>query len=132
VCTIPLALVAADRGSMPNEVGLAFQAAGFGALVLLAAEISRRHDASPSNPLVRLGDWSYGIYLMHVVVIKAVLAMVPFSPSTADRAFVLTLSAALVVGAAYGWVEIGIYHRNKMWLNRLWPRQRMDRASATT
>ena len=25
---------------------------GIGALVLLAAEVSRRHDASPSNPLV--------------------------------------------------------------------------------
>jgi exopolysaccharide production protein ExoZ len=132
VCTIPLALVAADRAALPNEVGLAFQAAGFGALVLLAAEISRRHDASPSNPLVRLGDWSYGIYLMHVVVIKAVLAVVPFSPSTADRAFILSLVAALLVGAAYGWMEIGIYHRNKMWLNRLWPRRIMDRASATT
>ena len=128
VCTIPLALVAADR-PMANEIGLAFQAAGFGALVLLAAEISRRHDVSPSNPLVRLGDWSYGIYLMHVVVIKAVLAVVPFSPSAADGAFLLTLSAALVVGAAYGWMEIGVYHRNKAWLNRLWPRRSIPRAS---
>jgi hypothetical protein len=67
---------------------------------------------------------------MHVVVIKAVLAVVAFTPSAANLAFVSTLSVALAVGSAYGWIETSLYRRNKAWLNRLWPKQSTARAPA--
>ena len=122
VATVPIALLAAD-GDIALEVQLAFRAIGFAALVLSAAEISRRWDALPTNPLVKLGDMSYGLYLIHVPVILAVLSWHRFAPAEANDAFITCAGTALVVGCAYGWVEVGLYRRNKALLDRLWPRR---------
>ena len=121
VCTVPAALVAADRAPSA-EIMLAWQAVGFGALVLLAAAVSRVRDALPTNPLVRLGDASYGLYLVHVSVIKAVLTRGGYAPADADDAFFSAVCAALVIGSAFGFVEITLYRRNKRALDRRWPR----------
>ena len=122
VATVPLALLAADR-DVSTEVQLGFQAIGFAALVLSAAELSRRWDVASTNPLVKLGDASYGLYLVHVPVILAVLAVGRFAPAAADEAYLACASAALVIGSAYGWIEITLYHRNKARLARHWPRR---------
>ena len=119
VATVPLALLAADA-EISTELQLGFQAIGFAVLVLSAAEISRRWDVSPTNPLVKLGDMSYGLYLVHVPVILAVLARHRFVPAEANDAFIVCASTALVVGCAYGWVEIKLYRRNKALLDRRW------------
>jgi peptidoglycan/LPS O-acetylase OafA/YrhL len=129
VIAVPLALVAAERAGS-TELQLAFQAAGFAAAVLIAAELSRRRDVASSNPLVRLGDWSYGLYLVHVPVIQAVLVAGEFTPDAANVAFVTAVGAALVVGSGYGAVEIALYHRNKGWLRRRWPGSRAGAAAA--
>ena len=123
VATVPIALVAADS-EISTEVQLALQAVGFAALVLAAAEISRRWDASPTNPLVKLGDMSYGLYLVHVPVILAVLARSRFVADEADDAFITCASIALVIGCIYGWIEISLYRRNKALVDRRWPRLR--------
>ncbi|MEO8673987.1 MAG: acyltransferase [Casimicrobiaceae bacterium] len=122
VATVPIALLAAD-GEISTELQLAFQAVGFAALVLSAAEISRRWDVAATNPLVKLGDMSYGLYLVHVPVILAVLARNRFGPADANEAFLTCASTALVVGCGYGWIEISLYRRNKAWLDRRWPRR---------
>lgn len=125
---IPIALFAAGRAGV-GEVQFAFQAVGFGALVLLVAEVSRRRDASPANPLVRAGDWSYGLYLLHVPVIVAILALVPFSPKRADLVFVLVAGVALVVGCTFGWLETRLYRANRARVDRRCPKSRVDRVA---
>ena len=129
LATIPIALLAADR-AIGTEIQLGLQAIAFAALVLLAAELSRRFDASPANPLVKLGDWSYGLYLMHVPVILAVLALTRFAPGEANDAFISAASTAIVVGCAYGWIEIHLYRRNKALLDGYWSRRRDARVAA--
>jgi exopolysaccharide production protein ExoZ len=129
VATVPIALLAADR-AISTEAQLAFQAVGFAALVLCAAELSRRWDASATNPLVKLGDMSYGLYLVHVPVILAVLAGRGFGPADANEAFLTCASTALVVGCAYGWIEINIYRRNKARYDRRWPRRNAGATAA--
>ena len=129
VVTIPIALLAADH-AMVTEIQLGMQAIAFAALVLLAAELSRRWDASPDNPLVKLGDWSYGLYLLHVPVILALLAITPFAPEEANDAFISVASTAIVVGCAYGWIEIQVYRRNKRLLDRRWSRRGVESVAA--
>ena len=126
---VPLALVAAERAGS-TELQIAFLAAGFASTVLVAAEFSRRRDASLSNPLVRLGDWSYGLYLVHVPVIWAVLVAGGFPPDAANAAFVTAVGIAVAVGSAYGAVEIALYHHNKGWLQRRWRGRRAGAAAA--
>jgi exopolysaccharide production protein ExoZ len=128
-CAVPIALFAADRATTA-EIQLGIQAIGFAALVLAAAELSRRRDASATNPFVKLGDWSYALYLVHVPVILGVLAAARFASTSADAAFVAVVLIALVVGAAYGIVETRLYRHNRMWLNRHWPRHAGIRESA--
>ena len=129
VATVPVALLAADR-AIGTEIQLGLQAIAFAALVLLAAELSRRFDPSPANPLVKLGDWSYGLYLMHVPVILAVIALTRFAPGEANDAFISAASTAIVVGCAYGWIEIHLYRRNKALLDSYWSRRRDARVAA--
>jgi len=121
ICAVPLALFGAYRAGVA-EIQLGFQAVGFAALVLVAAELSRRQDASRANPLVKLGDWSYALYLVHVPVIKGVLALTPFAPSEANAAFATVVVVALAAGAAYGIVETALYRRSKALLERRWAR----------
>lgn len=122
VCVVPLALFAAGRASSA-EIQLGAQAIGFAALVLVAAELSRRRDASVTNPFVKLGDWSYALYLVHVPVITGVLAAAQFAATDADAAFVAVVLAALVAGSAYGIVETRLYRSNRARLIRYWPQR---------
>jgi peptidoglycan/LPS O-acetylase OafA/YrhL len=108
---VAVALVAADTSAM-TEAQLAWLAVGFGAFVLAAAEMSRRRDVSPRHPLVRLGDASYGLYLIHVPIVKAVA--IAFGPARLGvLAFVCAVALALVIGCAFGAAEMALYRRNK-------------------
>jgi peptidoglycan/LPS O-acetylase OafA/YrhL len=100
---VPLGLVAAIR-TRPSELQLAFLAVSFASLVLVAADMSRRWEVSASNPLVKLGDWSYGLYLVHVPVITGCS---PSCPSRRPRRTTRGgAGVALVAGRGYGAIEI--------------------------
>jgi exopolysaccharide production protein ExoZ len=129
VCVVPLALFAAGRANSA-EIQLVFQAVGFAALVLAAAELSRRRDASAANPFVKLGDWSYALYLVHVPVITGVLAAAQFAATNANAAFVAVVLVALVAGSAYGIIETRLYRRNRALLNRYWPKRDVSPGAA--
>ncbi len=120
VCALPVALFAANQMSA-TEAQLAWLAVGFGALVLAAAELSRRRDASARHPIVRLGDWSYGLYLVHVPVVRAVATAFGASPQWANAAFVIALAVALAAGLAFGAAEMALYRYNRAWLVRRSP-----------
>ena len=129
VCVVPVALFAAGSANSA-EIQLGAQAIGFAALVLAAAELSRRRDASVMNPFVKLGDWSYALYLVHVPVITGVLAAAQFAATNANAAFVVVVLAALVAGSAYGIVETRLYRRNRALLNRYWPKRHVNPGAA--
>jgi exopolysaccharide production protein ExoZ len=112
-----IALVAADRMAM-TEAQLACLALGFGALVLAAAEASRRHDVSLRHPLVRLGDASYGLYLIHVPIVKSVAAAFG-ATALGVTSFVCAIALALAIGCSFGAVEMAFYRRNKARLDAL-------------
>lgn len=71
--------------------------------VFMLASNSLKSRLSGSNPVVRLGDFSFGVYLCHmgfVMILKKVASIVGLSgilPSFAIWAVVLTLSAVLVM-----------------------------------
>lgn len=72
--------------------------------------------------LVRLGDASYGIYLLHVPIIIAYLELMhdrfgwvgPGSWNLLPAAWMLVLS----IGFAYGWFESKMYRRMRKWAGR--------------
>ena len=116
---VPVALYAAHRVHS-TVAQLAFQAVGFGALVLLAAQRSRSHDPAPSHPLVKLGDWSYGIYLVHLSVIRGVTTLFAARPDLANICFVVDVAVALLAGIVYGVVETTMYRHAKQALRGMW------------
>lgn len=55
-----------------------------------------------TRPAVRIGDWSYALYLWHWPMIVLALALFPLSPVAAPLAAVLSVIPAV---ASYRWVE---------------------------
>ena len=55
-----------------------------------------------TNPMVKVGDWSYSIYLWHWPFIVFAIYLWPFNPYSAVVAALISLAPAL---ASYRWVE---------------------------
>jgi peptidoglycan/LPS O-acetylase OafA/YrhL len=117
--TVPVALYAAHR-TPSTVVALAMHAIGFGALVLVAAQASRWRDAASTNLFVKLGDCSYGLYLVHLSIVLGVATLFKDRPTDSHLAFALALAAGLAGGVAYGMLELRVYHRAKAVLARRW------------
>lgn len=68
--------------------------------------------------VVRLGDASYGIYLVHVIAILASIELLTgFGiPATAHRFWILVLALALAASILFGLFE---YHMHQRWLKPL-------------
>jgi peptidoglycan/LPS O-acetylase OafA/YrhL len=113
---VPVALAAVERLAT-TQAQIAMLALAFGSLVLAAAELSRRRDASAGNLLVRLGDWSYGLYLVHVPIVRAAALAFAAMSLAPNLAFVVAVALALAGGLAFGAVEMTVYRRNKRWLD---------------
>lgn len=76
-----------------------FLASGFGALVLLACNLSGRMLMVASLPFRYIGKISYGIYLWHLVVL---VPLMQFKWLTADRALPVILGSTALL-AAVSW-----------------------------
>lgn len=65
------------------------------------------------NPFVKAGDWSYGIYLMHVPVMTAIFVLSSEYYGVSNSLAVLILGGitACVVSATYGEIEWRVYRR---------------------
>lgn len=90
--------------------------AGVGSVALVISAISAKsvEKLSAQNLLVRYGDTSYGIYLVHVVVITTVFAGFHANGLSALLgAIILALSAGLVFGA----LEFFLYVRIKKYID---------------
>jgi len=94
------------------DVALLMLGLGSGLLVAWAATTRQ---VAADHPLVRYGDFSYGVFLVHVPVLRLVLGMGwPATGTTAATAGLV----ALAVGLAYGWAETAAYRRVRRWLVR--------------
>jgi peptidoglycan/LPS O-acetylase OafA/YrhL len=83
-------------------------------LVSLMASGTERSPRSKWRALLSLGgDWSYGLYLLHVPIITLLLDLgLDARAESHPRAIFLVVAAtALVFGSAYGWIELAIYRR---------------------
>jgi exopolysaccharide production protein ExoZ len=98
---------------------VATMVAGVGSALLVVWAATARQIAK-DHPLVTFGGWSYGVYLLHVPVITAVLEFgVRHGWGGAGMDLVAVAGmAALVVGLSYGCCEAAVYRRLRRWLVR--------------
>ena len=109
------ALVLVSDLFLRTETRILVQGLGFGALVLWAVLADRHRRLAPGNPLVALGDWSYGLYLMHVPVITILLALGAGATASNEALYVALAATAVAVGSVYGAIETLFYR----WLLRV-------------
>lgn len=93
----------------PAAVRLALQGIGFAALVL--GGVSSRRQMRPGSIAVRGGDWSYGIYLVHVPVIQFLVRSRHFALVPGDVLFPVCAALALGAGALFGAAEFAAHRR---------------------
>jgi peptidoglycan/LPS O-acetylase OafA/YrhL len=90
-----------------------FAAAAIVWFALQAPQLRERH------PLVRAGDWSYGLYLAHVPLVTggfAILVAAGWLIGTAEGVILVTL-VALAGGLSFGWVESALHRHFRPLLN---------------
>jgi peptidoglycan/LPS O-acetylase OafA/YrhL len=107
------------------DVSLLLKGLGSGLLVAWAAATPQ---LSADNLLVRYGDYSYGVFLIHVPIVRAVLGGLSGRPAS----LVVVASAGLIalsVGLVYGRLESALYRRLRGWLT---PAQRRKPAAVDT
>lgn len=107
ILLISFLAIAPGQARSQEEVWLVFGFAS-AALVWLAVQFPQ---VSEKNFLTRLGDWSYGLYLMHVPLMTGVFYML-----LAQGWLVGTImgvwvagAAALIFGLLFGWVEARVH-----------------------
>ena len=85
---------------------------------LLVAWAAATPPAAADHPLVRYGDFSYGVYLMHVSIIVFLFRRAAVQQWSAPAlATVIAVGAvAVLVGLLYGCVEAEGYRRFRRWL----------------
>lgn len=89
-------------------VGLAFG--------LLLTSVGRQcldRDIARNSLLVRCGDYSYGLYLLHYTIVVAIASRIVPARWTPSTLFALLVCAGLVGGCLFGAFEHGIYGRMK-------------------
>lgn len=88
----------------------ATQAVSATALLAFAVRLDHSHPISPNNPLVRFGDASYGIYLVHISIIDIILHT--WAGATMSAVTVGSLYCfGLAFGLIYGVIELALYTR---------------------
>lgn len=105
---VPMLLVGAEF-MQPVALKLLLQGVAFNLLVLAA--VSMRQIKNRKNVLVRGGDWSYGIYLIHVPVIQFAVRSTHFAHASPDTLFLLVALSAMLIGLAYGALDLAWYRK---------------------
>ncbi len=100
----------------PGILTVLLLAITWGCAMALLVSVAERHDLAKENLLVRWGDWSYGMYLLHVPVILVVLGWF-YSRQPLRLPYLqvwwIAFAFAMVVSMAFGKLESGIHARIK-------------------
>jgi exopolysaccharide production protein ExoZ len=84
-------------------------ATGLISAVIVAGALRAEPRAAPAfDPLEKLGDWSYALYLCHVPIILLALALMPLSTGPI-LLWLGTMAACLVASALIGSLDIRLY-----------------------
>lgn len=106
-----------------TELWLPMQGLAAALMIWWVADIPTRE----TNIFVRMGDASYGIYLLHVPIIKAYLNTMHdrFGWNGPGSWNLLPAAATLVllIGYGYGWFEMRMYRRLRKWAARQMSRE---------
>ena len=106
-------------GSVPVTHADLTMMPGFLAMIAAAAASDLKHKASSlsSNIIVRLGQWSFALYLVHELVIRLVRPLVDGSPAgTVFIASALVIAASVLLsGALHELVERPAERRLRAW-----------------
>jgi exopolysaccharide production protein ExoZ len=89
------------------------------AFLLLVAGTASRKDAPSDSVLVHYGNYSYGLYLVHIPTVDILLAVSPLGQKNALLVVVVLFATALCGGLLFGAVENALYHRLKAAYKRL-------------
>jgi exopolysaccharide production protein ExoZ len=79
-----------------------------GVTIIIVFEIYNQH---LPNLLVRIGDWSYGIYLLHLPVVHILYTFLAGRIDRQWQGVLIILPTALIVSALYGYLDDILYHR---------------------
>ena len=93
---------------------------GLAAVILVGCAIQAHQmpvRSWPARVLVRFGDWSYVLYLIHVPIILSLLARVPASCPPLVL-WCVAVAASLAAAALVGPLDVGGYRRLKRWVDR--------------
>jgi exopolysaccharide production protein ExoZ len=89
------------------------------AFLLLVAEAARRSDAPSDSVFVHYGNYSYGLYLIHIPLVDILLAITTLGQKNPLLVVVVLFAIALCGGLLFGALENGLYHRLKAAYKRL-------------
>ena len=100
----------APGAGLVNSVRLPLLAVLYAVVIVAAAarDLTGRRSVLRSRPLVALGQWSYGFYLIHatlVYAVRSVTGMFPIGWSNLAIYAGLLVPSALAAWALYTWVE---------------------------
>jgi peptidoglycan/LPS O-acetylase OafA/YrhL len=72
-----------------------------------------------SDALVRYGDATYGLYLIHspIIVVFDTLARDQFSRTPSDTLIVFSAALAVAIGAMFGVAELAVYRSLRRWVS---------------
>jgi exopolysaccharide production protein ExoZ len=92
------------------DVSQMFVAASSALLIVWAADVSQ---VAADHPLVKYGDWSYGVYLVHTPIIFTLFKLSSKHGwgFPASRFILVAGMSAFALGLLYGWFESGMYKR---------------------
>ena len=97
-----------SRNTRNNAVYARWLAGAVAALLVLDAFRVQVPEVTATVPFLKLGDWSYGLYLAHAVVILLIVKLWPFGAAS-EMAGWAALGGALMFGCAFGVVDVRLY-----------------------
>jgi exopolysaccharide production protein ExoZ len=116
--TLLVALGALAMSEAMPGLALSFGLMCLGCLLLVAVATSPRGTSAhlPNQTLVRLGDWSYALYLCHVPVITALCRTL--SPSVpAMQLWFAAVGLPIMVAILVGKIDLAMYRVLKTWVD---------------
>jgi peptidoglycan/LPS O-acetylase OafA/YrhL len=95
-------------GDINNAVYTRWLAGAVAVLLVLDAFRVQVPEVTATAPFLKLGDWSYGLYLAHAVVILLIVKLWPYGAALGMAGWA-ALGGALVFGCAFGVVDVRLY-----------------------
>jgi peptidoglycan/LPS O-acetylase OafA/YrhL len=108
-----LALLVGYRFAEAREAQYLMIGLAFGLLLTSVGRQCIDRDIARNSPLVRYGDFSYGLYLLHYTIIVAIASRIVPAGWSPPALFAVLVGAGFVGGCTFGAFEQALYGRIK-------------------